>query len=193
MQAAALLTVTAVALSGCATTASTSATTGTESKSASTNRRHEIDARVDATLPRLYSTVRGSKELVAKAQGVLVFPSVIAAGLGIGGQYGEGALREHGATVDYYRLASLSIGLQAGAESKAIVFLFMTKEALEKFRASQGWVAGADASVAVLKAGADGNVEMLPTSGPVVAMVMTNAGLMANLTLEGTKIMPLKD
>jgi lipid-binding SYLF domain-containing protein len=190
-QLAALMTIAALGLSGCTTTTSASATSGSEAKSST--RRHEIDSKVDATLPRLYSTVRGSKELIAKAHGVLIFPNVVSAGFVIGGQYGEGALREHGASTGYYSLGSVSLGLQAGAESKALIFLFMTKEALDKFRASHGWVAGADASVTVLKAGADGSVEMLPTSGPVVAMVLTNAGLMANLSVEGTKITPITD
>jgi lipid-binding SYLF domain-containing protein len=122
----------------------------------------------------------------------LTFPSVIAAGLGIGGQYGEGVLRVHKVPVEYYSLASISVGLQAGAQSKAIVFLFMTQEALDKFRKSEGWAVGVDASVAVLKVGANGAIDTTSASGPVLAFVLTNAGLMVNLTLEGTKISRLK-
>jgi lipid-binding SYLF domain-containing protein len=175
---------------GCAATATS---TATASKNTNPERRHrEIEEKIDAVLPRLYSTVHGSRELVEKANGVLVFPSVIAAGLGVGGQYGEGALRVHGQTVDYYNLASVSVGLQIGAQSKAVFLLFMTQESLDKFRQSEGWSAGADASVAVLKVGANGEVDVNATSGPIVAMVLTNSGLMANLTLEGTKITRLK-
>ncbi len=126
------------------------------------------------------------------ASGVLVFPSVLAAGFGIGGQYGEGALRVHNVTAGYYNLASLSVGLQIGAQSKAIVFLFMTQEVLDKFRKSEGWAVGVDASVAVLKVGANGRIDVTSATGPVLAFVLTNAGLMANLTLEGTKISRLK-
>lgn len=177
-------------LGGCAATATTTATTSQEP--GPEKRRGEINARIDSVLPRLYSTVRGSRELVAKANGVLIFPSVIAAGLGVGGQYGEGALRIRNEPVAYYNLASVSVGLQIGAQSKAVFLLFMTQEALEKFRASEGWSAGADASVAVLKVGANGEVDINATQGPIVAFVLTNAGLMANLTLEGTKITRLK-
>lgn len=173
---------TGLALAGCTTTGPNSA-----SSDPAAHRRH-IDASVDETLARLYSTVHGSRELVDKARGVLVFPSVIAAGFWIGGQFGEGALRIHGATAGYYSTTSASIGLQIGAQSKAIIFLFMTEQALADFRNSQGWSAGGDASVAVLQMGANGNVDTSTATAPILAFVLTNAGLMANLSLEGTKV-----
>lgn len=191
VRTSAVLLMTNLLVSGCTTTASTTASPPTSTASTKANRMQEIDAGVDTALSRLHGTVRGSRQLTDKAEGMLVFPSVIAAGLGIGGQYGEGALRVHGKTEKYYRLASASVGLQIGAQSKTIIILFMTRDALDRFRNSNGWMVGADASVAVLNVGADGNVATQPAVGPVVAFVMTNAGLMANLTLEGTKIMPL--
>jgi lipid-binding SYLF domain-containing protein len=179
-----------VAFSGCGTTSTTSAT---DSKSTSTSQKHrEIDAAVDSSLARLYTQIPGSRELVAKATGILIFPSVIAAGLGIGGEYGEGALRVNNASEDYFSLASLSFGLQIGAQSKMIGFLFLTQDGLEKFRKSSGWSVGADASVAVLKTGANGAIDINSVTAPVVAFVLTNAGLMANLTLSGTKITRMK-
>lgn len=178
----------AVVLSACSTTTSSG---NTPSAAGASSARSEIDAGVDNTLSRLYTQVNGSRELVAKANGVLVFPRVLAAGLVVGGEYGKGALRERGRHVGYYSLASVSVGFQAGAQSKAIVILFMTKEALDKFRASKGWDVGADASVAVVKVGANGTVDTTTATRPVQAMVLTNAGLMANLTLEGIKITPI--
>jgi lipid-binding SYLF domain-containing protein len=180
------LTALGVALGSCTTTGTTTKTTGTGT--ATEQRRREIDAGVDATLPRLYASAEGSRELVSKASGVLVFPRVIAAGLVVGGQYGEGALRIKNKTEGYYSLTSVSVGLQAGGQSKSIIFLFMTQEALDEFRKKEGWTVGIDASVAVLKVGANGVVQAVPAQTPVVAFVLTNAGLMANLTLEGTKI-----
>lgn len=181
-QSATLLGASALLLAGCTTTPGA----GTAGK------RENIDADANATLSRLASTVPGSRELVSKARGVLVFPSVLAAGFGIGGEYGEGALRVGGRTVDYYSTASASFGLQIGAQSKAVIFLFMTQEALDKFRNSQGWTAGVDASVAVVKAGINGDVDLNTATQPVNVFVMTNKGLMANLTIEGTKITKLK-
>lgn len=180
----------ALVTTGCGTTST--ATTSTNTKGVS-QRHAEIDSGYEATLNRLYASVPSSRELVAKARGTLIFPSVIAAGLGIGGQYGEGELRAPGMARVYYSLASVSAGLQIGAQSKAVIFLFMTQDALDKFQKSEGWSAGADASVAVLHAGANGAIDVNTVRAPVVAFVLTNAGLMANLTLEGTKITRLKD
>jgi lipid-binding SYLF domain-containing protein len=171
-----------LALSGCTTTSQTTAQSGDAGK------RRTISAGVDSTLSRLYVAAPGSRELVGKARGVLVFPSVIAAGFFVGGQYGEGSLRVGGQTVGYYSTTSASVGLQIGAQSKAIVFLFMTQDSLDKFRNSQGWAAGADASVAVLNVGANGVVDTSSVQAPVEAFVLTNSGLMANLSLEGTKV-----
>ncbi|AOK30972.1 MULTISPECIES: BPSL1445 family SYLF domain-containing lipoprotein [Burkholderia] len=187
LKAAAALVVGSLALTGCTTTPN-------KPDNATTNasKRQAIDASVDATLSRLYSTVKGSRELVAKSRGVLVFPDVIQAGLIIGGQSGNGALRVGGATVGYYNTSSISVGLQAGAQSKAIVFLFMTQDALDKFRSSDGWAAGADASVALVKMGANGAIDTTTATAPVEVIVLTNAGLMGDVSISGTKVTKLK-
>jgi lipid-binding SYLF domain-containing protein len=176
-------------LVGCGSTATTSATNRKESQDASSGgKQAEIRAGADAAVARLEAQYPGTNELLNKAAGVLVFPRVISAGLTIGGQFGDGVLKEKTKVVDYYRLISGSFGLQIGAQSKAMYFLFMTQDALERFKASKGWSAGGDASVAVATAGADGRLDLSAVKGPVIAFVLTNAGLMANLTLEGTKI-----
>ena len=81
---------------------------------------------------------------------------------------GKGALRVHGANAGYYSVGSVSVGFQAGAQSKAVIILFMTHDALEKFRNSSGWTAGADASVAIMKVGANGATAL---AVPFVAIV----------------------
>lgn len=171
------------ALSGCTTTASSDA-----SRSEQMDKRRTIDAGVDSTLARLYDIASGSRELVGKAHGVLVFPSVFDAGFVVGGQYGEGSLRVGGRTVGYYSTATGSIGWQIGAQSRAIVFLFMTDESLNRFRSRDGWSAGGDASVAVLQIGANGTLDTSTSTGQVNAFVLTNQGLMAGASLEGTKV-----
>ncbi|MDR0244668.1 MAG: hypothetical protein LBJ65_23970 [Burkholderia sp.] len=186
MKAAAAVMLGSLALAGCTTTPDKP-----ENASTSASKRQSIDASVNATLSRLYSTVPGSRELVAKSRGVLVFPNVLQAGLIIGGQSGNGALRVGGSTVGYYNTSSLSVGLQAGAQSKAIVFLFMTQDALDSFRKSEGWAAGADASVAVVKVGANGAVDTTTATAPVEVLVLTNAGLMGDLSVNGTKVTKL--
>ncbi|MCM3755446.1 YSC84-related protein, partial [Bacillus licheniformis] len=128
---------------------------------------------------------------VSKARGVLVFPNVLQAGFIVGAQSGNGALRVGGSTVGYYNTSSLSVGLQAGAQSKAVVFLLMTQDALDSFRKSDGWSAGADASVAVVKVGANGAVDSNTATAPVEVLVLTNAGLMGDLSVNGTKVTKL--
>jgi lipid-binding SYLF domain-containing protein len=184
LSTSAVLAAGGLSLTGCTTTPPSSDT----GAAVDAGKRQTINAGVDSTLTRLYDTVRGSRELVDKAQGVLVFPSVIAAGFWVGGQYGQGALRVAGHTTGYYSIAAGSFGLQIGAQSKAIVLMFMTQDALNKFRASQGWAAGADATVALVKIGANGNVDTSTATNPVQAFVLTNEGLMAGVSLEGSKI-----
>jgi len=183
MMAAAAVATSLTLLSGCTTSKGTSET--------ASQKRAEIDTGADATLARLYSQVSGSRELAAKARGILVFPKILAAGLGIGGEYGEGALKVDGLSVGYYRTSSVTWGFQAGAQSKALIMIFMTQEALDKFRSSNGWTAGADASVAVIKTGAQGTVDLASATAPVSAFALTNAGLMAGVTIDGTKITKL--
>ena len=179
-------------VSGCSTTASVtgpdSATGMPRTGPLSADGKREIDDGYRSPLNRLYDSTPGSRELVAKARGVLVFPRVLAAGLVVGGQYGEGELRVNGSIAGYYRTTTGSVGWQIGAQSKALVFLFMTQDALDKFRSGSGWSGGVDASVAALKLGANGEVEANADRAPMIAFVLTNSGLMANLTLEGTKV-----
>ncbi|WP_353192905.1 YSC84-related protein [Pandoraea pnomenusa] len=178
----------AFALAGCTTTTPSQADKSDSAAGANPNKRREIDAAVNGTLDKMFASVKGSRELVNKARGVLVFPSVLQAGFVVGGEYGEGALRVGGVTKGYYNTVTASFGLQIGAQSKAVVFLFMTQEALDKFQRTDGWTAGADASVAVVKVGANGAVDLNTATSPVEVIVMTNAGLMANLNIEGTKV-----
>ena len=146
-----------------------------------------LDADVDATLERFYDEVKAGKKLVQDAKGVLVFPSVIKAGIGIGGEYGEGSLRVKGKTVDYYSTAAASVGFQLGAQKKSIIVIFMQEDALKKFRASSGWKAGVDAGIAVVTVGAGGEMDTAKYKEPILGFVFGQAGLMYNLTLEGAK------
>ena len=152
----------------------------------------EIDIKVDAALEKFKKEVGGAESFLKAARGVLVFPSVIKAGFGIGGEYGEGALRIGQKTVDYYSTASASIGFQLGAQSKTVILVFLDKGALENFRDSSGWEIGVDGSVALITLGAGGSIDTTNIKDPIVGFVFSNKGLMYNLTLEGSKITRLK-
>ncbi len=151
----------------------------------------EIDIRVDAALERFTKEIGGAQKLLKKAKGILVFPNVIKAGFGIGGEYGEGALRIGGKTVDYYSTAAASIGFQLGAQSKTVILIFLDKDELKKFRNSSGWEIGVDGSVALVTIGAGGSIDTTNIKATIVGFVFSNKGLMYNLTLEGSKITKL--
>jgi len=68
----------------------------------------------------------------------------------------------------------------------------MQQEALKKFRASSGWEAGVDGSVALIKVGAGGSIDTTKIKDPIVGFVFGQKGLMYNLTLEGSKFTKLK-
>ncbi|HVX35105.1 MAG TPA: YSC84-related protein [Hyphomicrobium sp.] len=148
----------------------------------------EIDAGVDATLDTFFYQVRGARELAHKAVGILVFPSIVKAGFGFGGEYGEGALRIHGRTAGYYNNISASFGFQLGIQSRSVIIMFMTPQALEQFRRTSGWKVGVDGSVAIITVGIGGAIDTNKITSPVVGFILDPKGLMYNLTLEGSKI-----
>jgi len=147
----------------------------------------EIDASVNASLDRFYKQVKGGKEMAAKAKGVLVMPNVVKAGLIVGGEYGEGALRVGGKTASYYNLASGSVGFQIGGEAKDFVILFMTDAALKQFKASKGWEVGLDGNVALVNIGGGERVDFTKMRDPIIGFVFDVKGLMADISLKGAK------
>ncbi len=147
-----------------------------------------IDADVRATIDRFYSQIGGARELAEKSYGILIFPSVVKAGFGIGGEYGEGALSVRGQPTTYYNTVGASFGFQLGVQSRSVIIMFMTPEALGQFRRSQGWKVGVDGSVAIITVGVGGSIDTNKITSPVIGFILDPKGLMYNLTLEGTKI-----
>lgn len=151
----------------------------------------EIDAKVNEVLTRFYKDVPSAKELSTKAKAILTFPSVVKAGFGIGGEFGEGALRINDKTVDYYSTVAASIGFQFGVQSRAVILMFMADDALTNFRSSDGWEVGVDASVALVTIGASGAIDTTNIQEPVIGFIFGEKGLMYNLSLEGSKVTKL--
>jgi len=151
----------------------------------------EIDSAANKALVVFKEDVNGADVFLNQAAGYLVFPRVIKVGVGIGGETGEGVLRVGGKTVDYYRTSAGSFGFQLGAQAKSIVIAFMTPESLEKFRNSSGWKAGVDGSIALIDMGGGKTIDTDNIKDPVVGFVYGSAGLMFNLTLEGSKFSKL--
>jgi lipid-binding SYLF domain-containing protein len=179
---AATVVVGGAAVVGCTTT------TPSDVKNAPRATSNSVDAQVDATLSRLYTTVPGSRELVARSKAVLVFPTVVGGSFVIGAEHGRGALRSGARTLGYYSTTAASIGWQAGGQSKAIVYVFNTQDALDNFVNGNGWSAGVDATVAVGRVGANGMIDTQTAQAPVSSFVMTNAGLEAGVSLQGARI-----
>lgn len=148
----------------------------------------EIDAEVKEAMAQLYSESSAAKELGGKAYGILCFPSITKGGFIIGGEYGEGSLVVGEETKGYYNSASGSLGLQIGISSRSLVIMFMTEEALTKFMGSDGWEAGVDADVTVVEAGATGSLDSTTTQNPVIGFNFGESGLMAGVSIEGTKV-----
>jgi lipid-binding SYLF domain-containing protein len=150
--------------------------------------KDEIDAKVQEAVENFYKQTSAGKQLAQKAAGMLVFPEVLKAGMGVGAEYGEGALLVKGKSAAYYNTASASIGLQLGAQVKSQIILFMNPKVLESFRKSQGWKAGVDGSVALATLGAGGELDTDSVKQPIIGFIFSNKGLMYNLTFEGSKI-----
>ena len=150
--------------------------------------KEEINAEVRSAINNFHQHSSAGKELAGKAAGMLVFPNVIKAGIGIGGEFGEGALLVGGKSAAYYNIAAASIGLQLGAQARSQIILFMTPGSLTKFRVSKGWKAGVDGSVALATLGTGGSIDSETAKKPIIGFIFSNKGLMYNLTFEGAKI-----
>lgn len=147
----------------------------------------EIERDVDRALQVFMEEINGADLFLDQAAGYLVFPRVIKIGIGIGAETGEGALRVGDTTVEYYRTTGGSFGLQLGAQAKSVVIAFLTQEALDSFRTSNGWRVGIDGSVALIDIGAGKTIDSDNIRDPVVGFIFGSRGLMYNLTLEGSR------
>lgn len=148
----------------------------------------EIDQKVVLALETLYKTEPKAKELGAKAKAILVFPQIVKGGLIVGGETGDGALRADGKSVGYYNISALSFGLQAGAQVYGYALFFMTTEALSYLDKSDGWAIGTGPSVVVLDKGAAASITSTTITQDVYAIPFGEQGLMAGVSLEGSKI-----
>jgi lipid-binding SYLF domain-containing protein len=152
------------------------------------NSKAEIDASVSESLKQFHMLNPSNETLENKAVGVLVFPKVTKGGVGVAGEYGEGVLQVKGKTVGYYSVTSASVGLTLGAAKRSENIMFMTQAALDKFTNSKGWSIGADAGIALMSKGAGGDYDTQTLQKPILGFVYGEKGLIADLSLEGSKI-----
>ncbi len=152
----------------------------------------EINASYETALDILKRESLGAEDALKKAKGILVIPGMWKFGLGLGGEYGEGALKVGGSFVDYYSMIGLSLGWQVGIQKHTVILAFMDDDILKKFQSSSGWEFGLDGSATLIAVGIDGDITTLTHNEPILAFVIDQKGLMVNLTLEGYKLTKIK-
>jgi lipid-binding SYLF domain-containing protein len=152
----------------------------------------QIDHRVSVTVQRFNNMNPANLGLEQKAAGVLVFPRVTKGGIGVGGEFGEGALQVNGKTVGYYSVGAASVGLTLGLAKHSEIIMFMTQEALDHFVASDGWSIGADAGITVVSTSANGSYDMQTQQKPILGFMFANKGLLGDLSFDGSKISKIK-
>ena len=150
--------------------------------------RSELNAKGVKTLQELERQNANARLLAAHAAGILVFPSVVKAGFIIGAESGNGVLFEHGRPTSYYNIGGGSLGLQAGGQDFAYVLFFMRPSGVQKLKASQGWSLGTEPGLVVVNQGAQTTADVQSMARDIYAFPFNGKGLMASLSLEGTKI-----
>ena len=148
----------------------------------------ELASESQAALQQLYASAPLAKELGPKAHAILVFPEVTKAGLGIGGQYGEGALLKGGRAVAYYKTTGASFGLQAGGQKYGYAMIFMNAKALEQLDNKNGYEVGIGPSVVLVDEGMAKTTTTTTMKDDIYAFVFGQKGLMAGLGIQGNKI-----
>ncbi|MBP0446381.1 lipid-binding SYLF domain-containing protein [Roseomonas sp. SSH11] len=149
--------------------------------------RAEIDAEVRAALVSLRQREE-TRNLFRQARATLIFPRIIQGGFIVGGQYGEGAALRGDTIQGYYNIAGASFGLLVGAQAAGLAMFFMTDEALAALMRADGWEIGTGPSVVVLDRGDQVNFTATTLREPVYAITFNQQGLMASISLNGTKI-----
>jgi lipid-binding SYLF domain-containing protein len=148
----------------------------------------ELARDANAALQKLYASAPAAKALGPKAHAILVFPKVTKAGLGVGGQFGEGALLKGGKAVAYYNTAGASMGLQAGAQQFGYALFFMNEKALAQLDKAEGFEVGVGPSVVVMDEGMAKSASTTTMKDDIYAFIFGQKGLMAGLGIQGNKI-----
>jgi len=153
----------------------------------------EIDNEVNVAIAQFDKQMLGGTAFLQEANGVLVLPKVVQAGVGIGGEYGEGALRVNGKTVGYYSIKAASLGVELGAQETNIILVFEDSQALSKFEAKSttGWQAGVDGNLTLVKSSGTQPLDRMKPPGEIAGFVFGSTGLLANVSLQGAKITKL--
>jgi lipid-binding SYLF domain-containing protein len=152
----------------------------------------ELSKDADLALQKLYKANPVAEQISKQAKAVLVFPSILKAGLLLGGSYGDGVLKQGSRVVDYYSSFSASWGLQAGAQTYGYALFLMNDRAIEYINKSDGWEIGVGPSVVVVDEGIARRMTTTTLRDDAYAFIFNQSGLMGGLGMEGTKITKTK-
>lgn len=150
----------------------------------------DVDSR--QALQTLYKSTPFAESISQNAKAILVFPKIIKAGLVFGGSYGEGVLLKDKKVENYYNSVTGSWGLQAGAQSYGYAVFLMTDKAVDYVRQTKGWEIGVGPTVVVVDEGVAKNLSSTTVKDDAYAFIFDQQGLMAGISIEGTKISLIK-
>jgi lipid-binding SYLF domain-containing protein len=165
---------------------------GTPARRALAATAEDLHKDADQTLANLYKQNPTAAMIGNRSKAMLVFPKILKAGLIFGGAYGEGVLMRSGRVVDYYNSVSASWGLQAGAESFGYVVFLMSEKAVKYLDDSKGWEFGVGPTLVMVDDGVAKNLSTSTLKDDAYAFILNQEGLMASLSIEGTKISRIK-
>ena len=148
----------------------------------------DLDKDAAQALKTLYQSSPVAETLSKSAKAVLVFPNVVKAGLVFGGSYGEGVLMKGAKVMDYYNSVTGSWGLQVGAQSYAYAVFLMTDDAVRYIEETKGWEIGVGPTIVVVDEGVAKNISTSSLKDDAYAFIFSQQGLMAGVSIEGTKI-----
>ena len=152
----------------------------------------DINRDSDRALQKLYQSNPVAEDISKHARAILIFPNIVKAGLVFGGAYGEGELKQGSRIDGYYNSVTGSWGLQAGAQSYGYAVFLMSQKAVSYIHRSEGWEIGTGPTVVVVNAGVAKNLSTSTLKDDAYAFIFNQQGLMAGISLEGTKISRIK-
>jgi lipid-binding SYLF domain-containing protein len=152
----------------------------------------ELTRDANAALSKLYAKYPSAKQLAGKSKAILVFPSVIKAGLMIGGETGDGVMMVNGKPTAYYNTSGVSYGMQAGAQKYGYALFIMTDSALKSLETAEGFEVGVGPSVVVMDDAMAKKTSTTTINKDIYAYIFSQQGLMAGLGVQGNKLTKLK-
>jgi lipid-binding SYLF domain-containing protein len=161
---------------------------GAISRASAATTAQDLDRDSRQALQSLEQTHPFAARLAHEARAILIFPKVVKAGFVFGGSYGEGELLSGSAVDGYYNSVTGSWGLQAGAQSYGYVVFLMTRTALRYVHETHGWEIGVGPTVVIVNEGVAKNLSTSTLKDDAYAFIFDQQGLMAGISIEGTKI-----